>query len=175
MGVSSRLLRAIFYCLSLLRAYNLLTASTDCRTLANPFPPILAVNAGLTLHAEFPFLHQLHTHVPFRNTSPAPFLHLRLPALSSRLPWARRALCAPHASPGSKGPEQRCTLPLRNGGPPATNQPLHNSVRRSPPFVNFVSPFPPIHFSYPSHSFFLLWKLLFPFDASFPLALPLHC
>jgi hypothetical protein len=34
---------------------------------------------------------------------------------------------------------------------------------------------PPIHFSYPSYSFFLLWKFLFPFDASFPLALPLHC
>src|SRR5580700_10842456 len=44
-------------------------------------------------------------------------------------------------------------------------------VQRRPRFSRHFLSSPPIHFSYPSHSFFLLWKFLFPFDAAFPLAL----
>src|SRR5260370_28365686 len=53
------------------------------------------------------------------------------------------------------------------------NQSTHSLF--GPPNPSLLFPLPPIHFSYPSHSFFLLCKCLFPFDAAFPLALPLDC
>lgn len=53
--------------------------------------------------------------------------------------------------PGNRAELSRCD-------PPNRGIPRHSSI----------------HFSYPLHSFFLLWKFLFPFDAVFPLALPLQ-
>src|ERR1700731_882383 len=107
------------------------------RPLANPFQPNPNANTGLTPRLEFPFLHHPYTRVPLRNTPPQPALQVRPQALSSR-------------------PEQRRSLPLRSGGTTATNPPIHNSIRRTPPSV--LPPLRAIHFSYPSHSFFLLWK-----------------
>jgi hypothetical protein len=126
-----------------------------CRTLANPSFPNPIANASFTLRPQFPFLHHLHTRVPLRNTP----LH----STSAHEP----ELCHPDRS---SGVVCRCAVE----GPRQPINPL--TIRSAKSHFAFVSPLAPsIHFSYPSHSFFLLWKYLFPFDAAFPLALPLHC
>jgi hypothetical protein len=63
----------------------------------------------------------------------------------------------PYASPGIF---VLASIPPRCPNPKRTSSLLAQSPRR-------------IHFLNPFHSFFLLWEYLFPFDAIFPLALPL--
>jgi len=143
-----------------------------CRPHANPIPSNPLANATLTLRPKFPFLHQLHTRVPLRNTKPRRFL------ASSSV-----TLLAPtEAEPSGGIPVKKFSHPDRSSGAICRfaaegsrqpNQPRCNSIRRAA--LAIYSPTPPIRFSYPSHSFFLLWKFLFPFDAAFPLALPLPC
>src|SRR5258708_22493305 len=122
---------------------------TNCRTLANPFPPNPLANAGLTLRPNF------HSCINSTPVSRSETRHLH-PAIPDRRP-------DPFVGP------QR-----RDHGNQSTHSRFDESisVRR---FTAVSSPSPPIRFSYPSHTFFLLWKFLFPFDASFPVALPLHC
>jgi len=80
----------------------------SCRPLANPFQPNPIANAGLTFRPEFPFLHDLHTRVPFRNTPPpTPPLHriaiLVIPTGAvAQFAAAELAVCVPGASPGRR-------------------------------------------------------------------------
>lgn len=170
LGGTSKLLKAIVSHASLRTACNVLTPpylQDACQSLS-PKSPCKPRPYSLP---KFPFRHQLQTRAPLRNTPPPPLpgLKLRHPACPERsrgLPKYSRSKVL------SSRPEQRRSLPLRSGGTTATNQPFRDSIYQTLPTR---SPPSPIHFSYPSHSFFLLWKFLFPFDASFPLALPLDC
>jgi hypothetical protein len=137
LGVYPRLLRAIVSYPLLLRVCNSLTSPLNCRTRANPSPPNPLANTDVTLHPKFPFLHQLHTRVPFRNTPAQPALEARPQSLSSR-------------------PEQRRSLPLRSGGTTATNQPIHYPTSSAP---SQVFPSFPLLSTYP---LFLSFPFIFP-------------
>jgi hypothetical protein len=126
-----------------------------CMTLANPFLSNPLANAGLTRHPNF---HSCINSKPVSHSEtrsgPQALFGVR-PALS--LSKGRSVPACPVQTGLSAD-----VLPLR-------------SVRQGPSSTPSDRLSPPIHFSYPFHSFFLLWKFLFPFDAAFPLALPLHC
>jgi len=133
-------------------------APSKCMGRANPFLPNPLANAGLTLWLIFPFLHQVQTRAPLRNT-PLPrrlVPNSVIPTVVAGLFF--RAVCGAPATRRDHG-----------------NQSALSQFNPSGTASRFLSHPPPIHFSYPPHSFFLLWKFLFPFDAAFPLALPLHC
>jgi hypothetical protein len=159
LGGTSRLLKAIGSHLSLLRACNLLTApllQDACQSLFLkspckrwPYPP-----------PKFPFLHPTPNPCPTPKQTTAATLQRGMQG-SIDPPFKN---CHPDLSSGVLC---RCSAE----GP---WQPINSFTIRSAG-LRLSSPFPPIRFSYSSHSFFLLWKFLFPFDASFPLALPLHC
>jgi hypothetical protein len=181
LGGTSKLRKAIGSHPSLRRACNVLALPLIAGRMPISRPKSRCKRWPYPL-SRFPFLHQLQTRAPLRNTSLQ--LHLRTYETAGRrlrewskliTPLARSDVEETEAliSPKGRHPDRssgavcRCAV----GGPqllmgPLTSQSAKREFSFSPPSIRF---------SYPSHSFFLLWKFLFPFDASFPLALPLHC
>ena len=159
-GGTSRLRKAIGLHPSLLRACNVLTPLLIAGSLPIHFPQIPLQTLALL---SIPIFHSCIISIPVSHSGTRhPHSTLR-PNQNPVIPLAVSEAEGTGGPTDFVGPERRDT---------ATNQPLHHSIRQAP---FFRSSLPPIHFSYPSHSFFLLWKFLFPFDASFLLALPLHC
>lgn len=170
LGGTSKLLKAIGSHASRRRACNVLTLPLIAGRVPVSLPQIpLQMLALLSAQISIPASTPNPCSTPKHATAPLPGLKLRHPACPER---SRALPKYSHSKVLSSRPEQRRSLPLRSGGTTATNQPFRDSIYQTLPIR---SPPSPIHFSYPSHSFFLLWKFLFPFDASFPLALPLDC
>jgi hypothetical protein len=158
LGGSSSLLKAIGLRLLLVRGCNVLTSLLSAGRMPISFPQIPLQTLPLPCGPVF------HSCIKFTPVSHSETTHCQ--------PYSR----APSVIPtGVAGLFFRAVL-----GAPATKrrdrgkESTISQFNAQSPFLQLLSS-PPIHFSYPSHSFFLLWKFFFPFDAAFPPALPLPC
>jgi hypothetical protein len=106
------------------QSFLLAYCPSKCMTLANRFLPNPLANAGLTLRPKFPFLHQLQTRVPLRNTPTDSLLESRYSSPSPRhlrtvIPTGAAAqfAAAEWRDPGNQSSLSQFDPPISSTGP----------------------------------------------------------